>query len=375
MFQINYLLRKFPSNEWSGILVYKVLKGDMNNLSELTFHVKYVFLGDIGSAGYTEFDTTGDIMYLFDEYPEAVDMRLGFIHSHHNMGSGFSGTDMEELIENAPQHLYYLSLIVTHNPNFSAKLAFVGKRMTNSTRTFKNVDDTVIVDNNSSSTDIVFIADVDVYHEYNEVMENRIKAVSAIVKKREEESAVIRREIADFSKRSERSWERGTLFNQPPLTGKLPKNGNNSKDKKNPEDRKETTKRWSPRSKKFLDIIDETAATEAITYALTGECWYDFEGLQPIILALTFIGSNSEREDYLDNLLDLTIGIDASPEKVMDLIPNGIDDTETGEYLYQAICEGADLAFEDMATEGFSPTLLNDTKNIIKKLAYEKLKD
>jgi len=53
--------------------------------------------------------------------------RLGHIHSHHTMGTNFSGTDLQELKDNAPLYNYYLSLIVNNALNFTAFLAQHGE--------------------------------------------------------------------------------------------------------------------------------------------------------------------------------------------------------------------------------------------------------
>lgn len=56
-------------------------------------------------------------------------MLTNLIHSHHNMTCFFSGTDMSELHDNAPNHNYYLSLIVNYKEdtgnNWCAKVAYV----------------------------------------------------------------------------------------------------------------------------------------------------------------------------------------------------------------------------------------------------------
>lgn len=44
--------------------------------------------------------------------------RIGHIHSHNTMGVFFSGTDWGELEDNAPNHNYYLSLIVNNFMDF-----------------------------------------------------------------------------------------------------------------------------------------------------------------------------------------------------------------------------------------------------------------
>ena len=183
-YQINYLLNRYQKNEWSGIMVYKIIKGDLNDLTNLTFYVEYVFLKDIGSGSYTEFDNDGDTMRLFDEYPPAEDMRLGMIHSHHNMPTGFSGTDLSELQDNADTHLYYLSMIVSHNPAWSAKLVFQAETKTVSKFTFKNKNEDIVTVEDNEAEKAMLMYDVPVFKEYDDVIENRIKLVTEIVNAR-----------------------------------------------------------------------------------------------------------------------------------------------------------------------------------------------
>lgn len=52
------------------------------------------------------------------------------IHSHNNMSVFFSGTDVSELEDNAPNHEYYLSLIVNNKGDKQAKVCHVAKRLT-----------------------------------------------------------------------------------------------------------------------------------------------------------------------------------------------------------------------------------------------------
>lgn len=50
--------------------------------------------------------------------------------SHNSMTSFFSDTDTQELQDNAPNHNYYLSLIVNNDLQMTAKLAFIGEQET-----------------------------------------------------------------------------------------------------------------------------------------------------------------------------------------------------------------------------------------------------
>jgi len=126
--QINFLHRKIGGTEWSGILLYSHREGDIKDADNLTLVAEEIFLMDIGSPGYTEYINDVDsILELVDSYPkyESGDLKIGHIHTHHNMSTGFSSTDISELQDNAPSHNYYLSLIVNFKCKPTAKIATV----------------------------------------------------------------------------------------------------------------------------------------------------------------------------------------------------------------------------------------------------------
>lgn len=62
------------------------------------------------------------------------------IHSHNTFGVFFSGTDMEELEDNAPCYNFYLSLIVNNALDFEAKIAFIGEGSVNQEIQYKALD-------------------------------------------------------------------------------------------------------------------------------------------------------------------------------------------------------------------------------------------
>lgn len=130
--QISYMLQKISKVEWSAILLYTT-EGHITNPSKMICTIDSIYAMDKGSSAYTEhtYDTE-DIVDMFDDFPEYMGMRIGHVHSHNNMASFFSGTDKGELHNNAPNHVYYLSLIVNNEGSFIAKLAYMGKRLVKS---------------------------------------------------------------------------------------------------------------------------------------------------------------------------------------------------------------------------------------------------
>lgn len=138
--QIKYLCREISTVEWSGILFYKE-SGSIKNLETFSLEAVDIYLMDKGSAAYTSYDLDETIIAHMEEYPHLQDCRIGHIHSHNNMGVFFSGTDTSELEDNAPNHNFYLSLIVNNRMDFVAKVCFISKATVNTDIIFKARDE------------------------------------------------------------------------------------------------------------------------------------------------------------------------------------------------------------------------------------------
>ena len=52
-------------DEWSGILYYDVLEGTIKEPSTLKLEAKHIFLHDIGSATYTEYEVNDDVIDFY----------------------------------------------------------------------------------------------------------------------------------------------------------------------------------------------------------------------------------------------------------------------------------------------------------------------
>lgn len=124
---IDYLHYKIGAVEWSGILFYKLTKGELKNLKELEFTADFLYPMNIGSSGSTEFNYSGEIIDAYDIYQEGMEQSTGLVHSHHNMSTFFSPTDTSELEDNAGHYNFYISLIVNFAHEYCAKIAFPSK--------------------------------------------------------------------------------------------------------------------------------------------------------------------------------------------------------------------------------------------------------
>lgn len=126
-----YLHKQVGSTEWSGVLLYKIVSGDFDNIESLVLSAEYVFPMDIGSSAYTEYEASEEYMDMYEVIPgsDPIDgdgqLIIGHIHSHHNMSAFFSGTDMDELVGNSENNMHYLSLIVNFDMKPVAKIATV----------------------------------------------------------------------------------------------------------------------------------------------------------------------------------------------------------------------------------------------------------
>lgn len=135
---IDYLHYKVGSTEWSGILFYKLVKGNLQDLQDLEFEADFLYPMNIGSSAYTEFDYTGEVANAYDIFEEGLEQSTGLVHSHHSMAAFFSGTDSKELSDNAAKYNYYISLIVNFSHTYCAKIAIPAKTQVTYTSWFKN---------------------------------------------------------------------------------------------------------------------------------------------------------------------------------------------------------------------------------------------
>jgi hypothetical protein len=192
LMQINYLHARTGKREWSGMLMYEVLKGSIAKPSEFVIRAKHIFLMDIGTSGYTEYNTDEDIVDLYDNIEGSMDMKTGHIHTHHNMDTFFSGTDNGELMENVDKYNYYLSVIVNFEGTYSAKIAFLSDVKTKSKMSY--FDDTgkekifETIDNKKS----MVILNMRIYYDSeNKFFFDRYDQVVEKIKKAEEKQKLI----------------------------------------------------------------------------------------------------------------------------------------------------------------------------------------
>lgn len=133
--KIRYLLRKFPSTEWSGVLFY-THEGTFEN-GDLHIICKDVYPMDLGDATFTSFSMNEDVASYMAQNIELFDCDTGLVHSHHTMGAFFSGTDTETLRKEGAETNCFVSLIVDTKGTYQA--AITRKIQTKSEVTVKSL--------------------------------------------------------------------------------------------------------------------------------------------------------------------------------------------------------------------------------------------
>lgn len=117
--KIRFLCARFPNNEYSGVLFYDYTGRFEDNSLVLT--AKDFCLMDYGSATYTEFDKSAEICNYMIEH-DLLECQQGLMHSHDQMSTFFSGTDLGTLQEEGSNMNNFLSLIVNNAGQYTAAI-------------------------------------------------------------------------------------------------------------------------------------------------------------------------------------------------------------------------------------------------------------
>lgn len=117
--KIRYTCQKIWDVEWSGVLFFKYEGSfEENNLNIIC---EDFFVMDIGSSGYTEFFMSPDVISYMAEN-DLLDCQMSLIHSHNNMATFISGTDLETLRVEGIDRNNFVSLIVNNQGNYTAAI-------------------------------------------------------------------------------------------------------------------------------------------------------------------------------------------------------------------------------------------------------------
>lgn len=123
--KVTMLNSRISQVEWSGVLFYSAY-GSISHPENLQIELRDILLMDIGTSAFTSYEFNADVVNYIEADPQRFEWKIGHIHSHNNMKTYFSSTDMEELIENSENYDYYLSIIVNNNLDIVGKIAYRG---------------------------------------------------------------------------------------------------------------------------------------------------------------------------------------------------------------------------------------------------------
>ena len=118
--KIRFACQKVWNTEWSGTLFF-THEGSFEN-NDLIIRCVDIYIMDIGTQAYTEFDMNPDVIAYMCKNPELLDCQMGLIHSHNNMSTFFSGTDTATLKEEGRDRNNFVSLIVNNAGTYTAAI-------------------------------------------------------------------------------------------------------------------------------------------------------------------------------------------------------------------------------------------------------------
>ena len=118
--KIRFACQKVWSTEWSGTLFF-THEGSFEN-NDLVIRCVDIYIMDIGTQAYTEFDMNPDVIAYMTEHSELLDCQLGLIHSHCTFSTFFSGTDTATLKEEGRDRNNFVSLIVNNAGSYTAAI-------------------------------------------------------------------------------------------------------------------------------------------------------------------------------------------------------------------------------------------------------------
>ena len=118
--KIRYLIRKFPSTEWSGVLFY-THTGKFEDGS-LEIYCQDIYPMDLGTGTFTDFKMDESVVGYIAENIDLFGCDTGLVHSHHSMGAFFSGTDTSTLRAEGNDTNCFVSLIVDTKGTYVAAL-------------------------------------------------------------------------------------------------------------------------------------------------------------------------------------------------------------------------------------------------------------
>lgn len=118
--KIRFTCQEVWNTEWSGTLFF-THEGSFEN-NDLVIKCVDIYIMDIGTQAYTEFDMNPDVIAYMTEHSELLDCQMGLIHSHNNMSTFISETDAATLKEEGRDRNNFVSLIVNNAGSYTAAI-------------------------------------------------------------------------------------------------------------------------------------------------------------------------------------------------------------------------------------------------------------
>lgn len=203
---IRYLIRKYPSTEWSGVLFY-THTGNFED-GTLTITCEDIYPMDLGTSGWTEFHMSEEVASYMVEHMELFDCCLGLVHSHHQMGAFFSGQDSKMLQQEGNDTNCFVSLVVDTKGTYVAavtrkiqkKTEVVTKSLGTSYEFFGDGEVKTDEDTMSEATHIVDTESIEYFmlNVEREVVDNPLSYLDERFEEIERKKAEARRVVPQF---------------------------------------------------------------------------------------------------------------------------------------------------------------------------------
>lgn len=134
--QISCLHNQCPKNtEWSGLLIYRILEGSIEEKKNLKIQTEAIFPMNFGTGLFTEFEGGLDYLTMLQQFPQIDPLSekkdpawmIGKIHTHVHINTFHSGTDITDLHDSISKFPMFLSLIVNYATDTDCKIAIEAK--------------------------------------------------------------------------------------------------------------------------------------------------------------------------------------------------------------------------------------------------------
>lgn len=192
--QISYYHHVIGNKEWSGFLLFKQ-EGDISEIDKMVLTCDHIHPFNVGTSTLTKFEDYDPFELEEDLGEKVYDYKIACIHTHHDMGAYFSGTDMNDLHENAEGYPFLLSLIVNFKDGGKpvAKIAFIGEdsfseRVLSTNPRLKDVK--LSLGGAASAKQVLITCDCIVEYQVPETTKNRLKTLIDTQNKKYETSKV-----------------------------------------------------------------------------------------------------------------------------------------------------------------------------------------